>query len=108
MFVFIFHHRLAKEKTVYEQEVVTQTAHIEKMKVAGKDEHDIRKQVHWSSLLVRQESISAYTRTEFLHNLLLFICLKVKLVKMSIVSALVSNILSHSTHDFIVDTLCSF
>lgn len=37
--------RLAKEKSVYEQEVVKQTAHIEKMKADGKDEYDIKKQV---------------------------------------------------------------
>jgi len=38
--------RLAKEKTVYEQEVVQQTGKIEKMKTDGKsDEYDIRKQV---------------------------------------------------------------
>ncbi|KAF6017985.1 TBCA [Bugula neritina] len=36
--------RLAKEKTVYEQEVVKQTEHIEKMKADGKDEYDIKKQ----------------------------------------------------------------
>lgn len=37
--------RLAKEKTVYEKEVVTQTAKIDKMAAEGKDEYDIKKQV---------------------------------------------------------------
>ncbi|XP_055542399.1 tubulin-specific chaperone A [Wyeomyia smithii] len=36
--------RLSKEKTVYEKEVVTQQNRIDKLKAAGSDDHDIRKQ----------------------------------------------------------------
>ncbi len=39
-------HRLAKEKTMYEKEVVDQEAKIEKMKAENKDEYDIKKQVN--------------------------------------------------------------
>ena len=38
-------HRLAKEKIMYEKEVVDQEAKIEKMKAENKDEYDIKKQV---------------------------------------------------------------
>ena len=38
-------HRLAKEKQMYEQEVVDQAVKIEKMKSEQKDEYDIKKQV---------------------------------------------------------------
>lgn len=37
-------HRLAKEKAMYEKEVVDQEAKIEKMKAENKDEYDIKKQ----------------------------------------------------------------
>lgn len=36
---------LAKEKTMYEKEVVDQDKKIERMKAEGKDEYDIKKQV---------------------------------------------------------------
>lgn len=39
-------HRLAKEKIMYEKEVVDQEAKIEKMKAENKDEYDIKKQVY--------------------------------------------------------------
>ena len=38
-------HRLSKEKTMYEKEVVDQEARIEKMKAENKDEYEIKKQV---------------------------------------------------------------
>lgn len=37
--------RLAKEKTMYEKEVVDQSAKVEKMKADEKDEYDIKKQI---------------------------------------------------------------
>ncbi|KAL9986439.1 hypothetical protein ACROYT_G000590 [Oculina patagonica] len=37
--------RLAKEKQMYEKEVVDQGAKVEKMKAENKDEYDIRKQI---------------------------------------------------------------
>ncbi len=37
--------RLFKEKQMYEKEVVDQEEKVEKMKVDGKDEYDIKKQV---------------------------------------------------------------
>lgn len=40
----MYAHRLAKEKTMYEKEVVDQEAKIEKMKAENKDEYDIKKQ----------------------------------------------------------------
>ena len=45
MYSFCSRCRLAKEKTVYEQEVVKQGEKIDKMKADGKDEYDIKKQV---------------------------------------------------------------
>ena len=45
LYSFCSHCRLAKEKTVYEQEVVKQGEKIDKMKADGKDEYDIKKQV---------------------------------------------------------------
>ena len=36
---------------MYEKEVVDQGAKVEKMKAEGKDEHDIKKQVCWMSVL---------------------------------------------------------
>ncbi len=38
--------RLSKEKNMYEKEVKDQDAKVENMKAAGKDEHDIKKQVN--------------------------------------------------------------
>ena len=38
--------RLTKEKTSYEKEVIQEEKRIEKMKEEGKDEYDIKKQVH--------------------------------------------------------------
>lgn len=43
--------RLFKEKQMYEKEVVDQEEKVEKMKVDGKDEYDIKKQVHDCHLL---------------------------------------------------------
>ena len=43
--VIIVFPRLAKEKKMYEKEVVDQQKKIEKMKEEGKDEHDVKKQV---------------------------------------------------------------
>jgi len=37
--------RIAKEKVMYEKEVVQQTAKVDKMKAENKDEHDIKKQI---------------------------------------------------------------
>ena len=39
-------HRLVKEKAMYEKEAADQELRIAKMKEEGKDEHDIKKQVH--------------------------------------------------------------
>lgn len=44
--------RIAKEKVMYEKEVVQQTAKVEKMKAENKDEHDIKKQVCWVSVML--------------------------------------------------------
>lgn len=41
---------LAKEKTVYEKEVIQQTERIDKMKAEGKDEYDVKKQVGYSTM----------------------------------------------------------
>lgn len=38
--------RLTKEKTSYEKEVIQEEKRIQKMKEEGKDEYDIKKQVH--------------------------------------------------------------
>lgn len=38
--------RLVKEKAMYEKEITQQETRIAKMKAEGKDEHDIKKQVH--------------------------------------------------------------
>lgn len=40
--------RLVKEKAMYEKEITQQETRIAKMKAEGKDEHDIKKQVHMS------------------------------------------------------------
>ncbi|KAJ7385365.1 hypothetical protein OS493_016445 [Desmophyllum pertusum] len=37
--------RIAKEKKMYEKEVMDQGAKVEKMKEDGKDEHDVNKQI---------------------------------------------------------------
>lgn len=45
MTYFTYHRRLSKEKQMYEKEVVDEEAKVERMKAAGRDEYDIRKQV---------------------------------------------------------------
>ena len=50
MFVLLVLYSLAKEKMMYEKEVVEQERKIEKMKAEGKDEYDIKKQVTLYSL----------------------------------------------------------
>jgi hypothetical protein len=56
-------HRLAKEKTMYEKEVVDQEAKIEKMKAENKDEYDIKKQVN--CIFLQDQSFHQTNKCDF-------------------------------------------
>lgn len=52
--------RLAKEKQMYEKEVVDQGDKVEKMKAENKDEYDIKKQVYWVNVMLLEYRIPSF------------------------------------------------